>query len=144
MLSLRWTPRCKGEQTNAADRRGGHKTMNLETITSAPKVGSSAVVLLPVDPPQNCAEAVRNLGIKCGEVLQSKSAYSDTIHTVELLFIGNEATVWKITNTYQSGFASTSEIRWPALIVGSQRSLHEWQKQNASDVATKPASDGSR
>lgn len=110
--------------------------MNLETTTSAPKVGSSAVVLLPVDPPQNCAEAVRNLGIKCGDVLQSKSAYSDTIHTAQLLFIGNEATVWKVANTYQSGFVSTSEIRWPVLIVGSQRRLHEWQKQSDQSLAT--------
>lgn len=103
----------------------------MDTPKHPPSVATSAVVLLPVDPPQNCAEAARQMGLKCGDVLQSKSAYSDTMHIAELLFMGNEATVWKVTDTHQSGFVITTEIRWPVLIVGSQRRLHEWQKQNA-------------
>ena len=76
------------------------------------------------------------MGLKCGDVLHSSSAYSDTMHTAELLFIGKEATVWKVTDTHQSGFVSTTEIRWPVLIVGSQGRLHEWQKQNETSPAT--------
>lgn len=32
------------------------------------------------------------MGLKCRDVLQSKSAFSDTMHTAELLFMGDQAT----------------------------------------------------
>lgn len=81
-------------KTNSADRRGGQKTMNPETTTPAPKVGSSAIVRLRRRPLRDQVTYWRELCMKENvERLRLKDAIEVTLRQNAHLADGDVCTL---------------------------------------------------